>query len=263
MGSFAEMVMAIREQEQAPDPQMAPMPVPYAGETTERLAGGTGLGGALGLGAGLGGLMSLLGGVGGVPGAGAGGGGGAVGGAGFSASPSGPDWRGADLTPNLVTRQGVTGVPPAVRLLLQAERALGVPGLSDAVVSDYRSAAQQYAMDPDQNGIGANGQPVAPVGKSFHQQGEAFDISSSFLAQNPRIRPFLERRGFTWDVPGEPWHAHYIGGGRVGGANPVSRMAPPQRSPQKPNAVKVPAFTSNRPQHRPQPVATPYLRQRR
>ena len=266
MGRFAEMVMAITQADQAPEeaPQMASMPVPYAGETTERLAGGTGVGGALGMGAGLGGLMSLMGGAGGLAGGGIGGGGGSVGGSGFSASPPGIDFRGKDLSPNLVERQGVAGIPPAVRLLMQAERALGVPGLSDAVVSDYRTHEAQTRLYADHL-AGRHPAPVAPPGQSYHEQGEAFDISSSWLAQNPRVKPYLEKRGFTWDVPGEAWHAHYIGGGRVGGSNPVSHMAPPQRSPNKPNAVPVPTFSSNRPtiRRKPQPSSTPYLRQRR
>ncbi|HET9672872.1 MAG TPA: M15 family metallopeptidase [Actinomycetota bacterium] len=144
-----------------------------------------------------------------------GGGGGGGGGSSFTARPPGRDFGGYDVTPNnLLFRQGLTGVPQAVRTLLAAERALGVPGLSDAVSGvGYRSSAQQAALYQDHL-AGRHPAPVAPPGQSYHEQGEAFDISSSWLSANPRVRPWLERHGFTFDVPGEPWHAHYVGGGR-------------------------------------------------
>lgn len=136
------------------------------------------------------------------------------GGGGFTARPPGRDFGGYDITPeNMISRQGLTGVPQAVRTLLRAERALGVPGLSEAVTGEgYRSHEQQAALY-QQHLAGQHPAPVAPPGQSYHEQGEAFDISSAWLDQNPRVRPWLERHGFTWDVPGEPWHAHYVGGG--------------------------------------------------
>lgn len=166
----------------------------------------------------LGSFLELLGGPGGAGAGGpsaAGSSGGYAGSSGFTARPPGRDFGGYDVTPDdLISRQGITGVPAAIRTLLAAERRLGVPGLSEAVSGEgYRSHEQQAALYRAHL-AGQHPAPVAPPGQSYHEQGEAFDIGSSWLAANPRVRPWLERHGFTWDVPGEPWHAHYTGGGQ-------------------------------------------------
>lgn len=138
----------------------------------------------------------------------------ASGGGGFSAAPSGPDFRGPDFNPsNLREWQGLLGVPQAIRTLATAEKQLGLPGLSDAVTGvGFRSREQQAAARARY--LAGQGALAAPPGSSFHEQGEAFDISSSWLSANPTARPWLEKHGFTWDVGGEPWHAHYVGGGQ-------------------------------------------------
>lgn len=137
----------------------------------------------------------------------------ASGGGGFTAAPSGPDFRGPDFNPqNLREWQGLIGVPQAIRTLATAEKQLGLPGLSDAVTGvGFRTREQQAAARARY--LAGQGALAAPPGQSFHEQGEAFDISSSWLAANPTAQPWLERHGFTWDVGGEPWHAHYVGGG--------------------------------------------------
>lgn len=173
-----------------------------------------------------GGMGGLLG-MGGMldPGAGPGrqaGGGGALSGfgqgsssTGFTARPPGQDFGGYDITPdNMISRQGLTGVPRAVKTLLAAERRLGVPELSENVSGEgYRSTALQSSLYQDYL-AGRHPAVVAPPGQSYHEQGEAFDIGSGWLSQNPQVRPWLERHGFVWDVPSEPWHAHFEGGGQ-------------------------------------------------
>lgn len=195
------------------------------------------------------------------------------GGSSFTAAPPGEDFGGYDVTPdNLISRQGMTGVPEAIRTLLAAERRLGLPGLSDAVIGEgYRSSEQQAALYADHL-AGRHPAPVAPPGKSYHEQGEAFDISSDWLAANPRVTPWLERHGFTFDVPGEPWHAHYVGGGRPlrpsGTGRPIagtSTLTPATGNGGRPRVEthRTP-FTSNRPPARVRrPAPAPYLRQRR
>lgn len=171
-----------------------------------------------GFGGGIGGLIGMLGGTVGAP-VGVGAAGGAPrasgGGGGFTARPPGQDFGGYDITPdNLISRQGLTGVPRAVRTLLAAERRLGVPELSENVSGEgYRSTALQSSLYQDYL-AGRHPAVVAPPGQSYHEQGEAFDIGSGWLSENPQVRPWLERHGFTFDVPGEPWHAHYEGGGQ-------------------------------------------------
>ncbi len=164
-----------------------------------------------------GGALGALGTLPGAPG------GGSFSGSSFSAAPSGPDFRGYDVSPqNLVTRQGVTGVPQAVRTLLAAERELGAPQLSE-VTSGFRTREEQAAAY--QRYLSGQGNLAAPPGQSFHEQGEAFDISSAFLARRPDVRSFLTSHGFAFDVGGEPWHAHYTGGGR-----PLRRRTNPRGS---------------------------------
>jgi hypothetical protein len=199
--------------------EMAPGTIPTADplrglSAPYRLPGVFGTLGSVGGGIG---LDALGGGAGGAPLApvGAGGGGGDYSTSpGFSASPPGKDFGGYDITPeNMISRQGLTGVPEAVKTLLAAERRLNVPTLSEAVSGEgYRSGEQQAALYASHL-AGTHPSPVAPPGQSYHEQGEAFDISADWLAANPQVRPWLEQHGFVWDVPGEPWHAHYVGGG--------------------------------------------------
>lgn len=194
------------------------------------------------------------------------------GGSSFTADPSGTDFGGYDVSPdNLISRQGMTGVPQAIRTLLAAERRLGLPDLSEAVIGEgYRSSEQQAALYADHL-AGRHPAPVAPPGQSYHEQGEAFDISSDWLAQNPRVTPWLERHGFTFDVPGEPWHAHYEGGGQplrpAGTGRPIagtSTLTPATGNGGRPRVEqhRTP-FTSNRPNIRRRRTEAPYLRQRR
>lgn len=174
------------------------------------------------------------GGVGFGGGGGVGGGGGAGGGSSFSSAPPGPDFGGYDTSPNnLMTRQDVTGVPEAVRRILAAERQLGVPGLSDAVGSDYRTHDEQVALY-QQHLAGTHPAPVAPPGQSYHEQGEAFDIDSAWLDAHPPVRPWLEHHGFVFDVPGEPWHAHFVGGGAPIRAALQAFSRPGEPSPVRP-----------------------------
>lgn len=196
--------------------------------------------------------------------------------AGFSARPPGRDFGGYDVTPeNMLSVQGMTGVPRAVKTLLAAEQALNKPGLSEAITGEgYRSSEQQAALYREHL-AGRHPAPVAPPGQSYHEQGEAFDISSAWLSANPKVRPWLERHGFTWDVPGEPWHAHYEGGGlpirRYLGSGPVNRsqMATGNQGRRIPVTRSSGGRTPVKPRAKPAvswfggTSSTPYSRQRR
>lgn len=109
---------------------------------------------------------------------------------------------------NLDTHAGVTGVAPAIDQLIAARRKTGDPIFRN-VVSDYRTRAEQAALY--QRYLSGNGNLAAPPGQSNHETGTAFDISSSFLAQNPDVVRYLLNHGFDRDVGGEPWHFHWTG----------------------------------------------------
>lgn len=177
-------------------------------------------------------------------------GGGPGGAGGFTPGPPGRDFGGTDLSPDLLTKRGITGVAPAVRRLAAAERRFDV---DLPVVSDYRSSAEQAALY-QQHLAGQHPAPVAPPGQSYHEQGEAFDITASWLAQHPEVRRFLVNRGFTFDVPGEPWHAHFVGGGR-----PISR------TPSSPSTTNTTGSNAGprRSRSRPSPPASALARRRR
>lgn len=272
MGSFAQalgqlytLLPQLQAGRMAPelpmDEQMEPAPMFSTGLGSDQFTFSGLLGGF---------LPSTPSGMPGFPGAGGApstGGGGSS--SGFSASPPGQDFGGYDVTPdNLISRQGMTGVPQAIRTLLTAERALGVPGLSEAVLGEgYRSHDQQAALYAAHL-AGSHPAPVAPPGQSYHEQGEAFDISSSWLSSNPRVRPWLERHGFSFDVPGEPWHAHFEGPFNVGRQTPTiagTRTLTPavgNGGPPRVEQHRTP-FTSNRPKATVRREPVPYYRQRR
>jgi hypothetical protein len=177
-------------------------------------------------GVGAGGPMGLMGGalgVGAAPTAPTSGGGGGY-------APSGEDFRGPNFNPtNLANYQGVLGVPQAMRSLRMTENRLNVPGLSEAVSGvGFRTRAQQEAAYARYRA--GQGALAAPPGQSFHEQGEALDIDASWLAANPQVRPFMETHGWTWDVGGEPWHAHWVGlQGATGNQNRPIRSEPSAR----------------------------------
>jgi hypothetical protein len=156
------------------------------------------------------GLDSFGGGLGGgplgPPGAGGGGGDYSTSG-GFSAAPPGQDFQGYDLTPKLVNYQGVETSPAYARLIKAAEKKLGMPEISDFAGSDYRSHEEQAALYADHL-AGRHPAPVAPPGQSYHEQAEAIDWDSGWLAEHPEVRNFFTNHGVTFDVPGEPWHGH-------------------------------------------------------
>lgn len=106
----------------------------------------------------------------------------------------------------LRTVNGVTMVAPAIRSLLQMRKQLGVPVFGQ-VVSDYRTRAQQAALY--QKYLSGSGNLAARPGTSNHETGHAVDISSAWLAKNPQVRRWLISKGWTNDVPGEPWHWEY------------------------------------------------------
>jgi hypothetical protein len=135
---------------------------------------------------------------------------------GFSAAPPGQDFQGRDLTPGLVNYQGVETRPEYARLIKAAELKLGMPEISDFAGSDYRSHDEQVALYADHL-AGRHPAPVAPPGQSYHEQGEAIDWDSGWLAQNPQVRNFLTNHGVVFDVPGESWHGHLASAPHVGG----------------------------------------------
>jgi hypothetical protein len=104
----------------------------------------------------------------------------------------------------LVTVQGVTLIAPAMWALLAAQSAYGGMILP-YVVSSYRSYAQQAALYADY--INGTGNLAAPPGQSNHETGTALDIT----AINNAIAPTMARFGWIRDVPGEPWHFHWVG----------------------------------------------------
>lgn len=166
----------------------------------------------------------------GQPAAGGGGGGGS-----WTPNPPGQDLHGRDLSPDLVNFQGVETTPAYARLIKAAEVALGMPGISDAAGSDYRSHDEQVALYADHL-AGRHPAPVAPPGQSYHEQGEAIDWDSGWLAQNPQVRKFFTDHGVTFDVPGEPWHGHlaqmpHVGAILNGGPDRGPRRQAPAQSP--------------------------------
>jgi hypothetical protein len=111
-----------------------------------------------------------------------------------------------DGTGPLRTVNGVTMVAPAIRSLVQLKKQLGLPVFGN-VVSDYRTRAEQAALY--QQYLNGTGNLAAPPGQSNHETGNAVDIASSWLSQNPQVRQWLLAHGWTNDVPGEPWHWEY------------------------------------------------------
>ncbi len=117
---------------------------------------------------------------------------------------------------DLLMRQGVTGVPAAVRSLMRGERQTGAD-ISSQVVSDWRSRAEQQALYARY--LAGAGNLAAPPGHSMHEVGRAFDIDSSFLGAQPEVRDWLTANGWSFPVAGEPWHAEWGG--------PQGQIAPP------------------------------------
>jgi hypothetical protein len=111
-----------------------------------------------------------------------------------------------DGTGPLRTINGVTMVAPAMKSLSMMRRELGVPVFGQ-VISSYRTRAQQAELYRRYKA--GNGNLAAPPGQSNHETGNAVDISSSWLAQNPQVKRWLLQHGWTNDVPGEPWHWQY------------------------------------------------------
>lgn len=180
-------------------------------------------------------------------------GGSATGGS-FTAQPPGQDFQGYDLTPKLVNYQGVETTPAYARLIRAAEQALGMPEISEHAGSDYRSHAEQAELYR-QHLAGLHPAPVAPPGQSYHEQGEAIDWETAWLAQHPEVRDFFTSHGVVFDVPGEPWHGHLAEAPHVGSIlNPGSSRrrgtstAPPSTSTRRRRRGGTTSYTGSRQQ---------------
>jgi hypothetical protein len=197
-----------------------------------------------------GGPITPVPGAGGFPGVPSGGGTPGGGGGNFTASAPGQDFRGYDLTPDLVNFQGVETVRPYARLIRAAEKKLGMPEISEYAGSDYRSHDEQAALYASHL-AGTHPAPVAPPGQSYHEQGEAIDWNTAWLAAHPEVRDFLTSHGVVFDVPGEPWHGHLASAPHVGkilsGGRPRRRSAAPPM-PRRPTGG--PVATATRPRRR-------------
>jgi hypothetical protein len=111
--------------------------------------------------------------------------------------------------PVLVTFQGVTLQPNAMRAFRKAER---LAGRDIPVVESYRSCSQQSIAcqricgDPG----GCAGQCAAP-GTSYHQLGAAIDVSAQTLGSD-RIVQALESAGWCQSLPdSDPGHFSFDG----------------------------------------------------
>ncbi len=111
-------------------------------------------------------------------------------------------------TGNLMTRNGVTTVAPAMQSLLALRQQLGVPILGN-IDSSYRTYAQQQALYNAY--LNGTGNLAAKPGTSNHETGTAIDINSGFLASHPEVRSWLASHGWANDVGGEAWHWHWTG----------------------------------------------------
>jgi hypothetical protein len=118
-------------------------------------------------------------------------------------------------TAGFVTVDGMTvaaEAAPSLRRMLDAARADGV---ELSAVSSLRSSDEQWALrvqncpDPERSAPSDCSPPTARVGTSEHETGHAVDFAQPgwrWLAAN------AERFGWsTHTVPGEPWHASYLG----------------------------------------------------
>jgi len=106
---------------------------------------------------------------------------------------------------NLVTRQGTTLQPGAMRSLVDIARASNVlPGIREIAQIDqgYRTYEDQvagYAQAPGR---------FAPPGRSYHGQGLAMD--AAFWSEHPELARGLAQAGWSRFSPsGEPWHWSY------------------------------------------------------
>jgi hypothetical protein len=133
-------------------------------------------------------------------------------------SAAGPYNRAGEVKP---TGSGFTSVDgmtvaveaaPSLRRMLAAAR---MDGVELRAVSSLRTADEQWALrvqncpDPANSPPGDCSPPTARVGTSEHETGHAVDFAEggwAWLAAN------AERFGWsTRTVPGEPWHASYLG----------------------------------------------------
>lgn len=115
---------------------------------------------------------------------------------------------------NLVTRDGVTLSKPAMAALTRAEARVG---RKISISSSYRSCADQQRACNDICGGGCNGCPgrCAPCGQSYHQKGNAIDLSAS-ACKDAAINRALAAEG--WCAPAslrtsDPCHRSYGGCG--------------------------------------------------
>ena len=104
---------------------------------------------------------------------------------------------------------------PSLRRMLAAAR---LDGVELRAVSSLRTSDEQWALrvqncpDPQHSPPGECSPPTARVGTSEHETGHAVDFADNagswdWLAAN------AERFGWsTHTVPGEPWHASFLGG---------------------------------------------------
>lgn len=106
-------------------------------------------------------------------------------------------------TGNLITRNGVTMVAPAIRSLIAVQRDAGTRILPH-VVSSWRSRAEQAQLY--RSYLNGNGNLAAPPGHSNHETGHALDIDSGWLDNHPEVVRALRQAGWGTPVDGEPWH---------------------------------------------------------
>jgi hypothetical protein len=106
-------------------------------------------------------------------------------------------------------KTGLTLAAAPLASIEKAKQELHLPQLTK-VIGGYRTAAEQRAMDPDQNGVTAWGLPAAPVGQSNHEKGLAVDIPVSFLDAHPDLVNWLRNNGWT-NLAGDPPHWDYTG----------------------------------------------------
>lgn len=117
--------------------------------------------------------------------------------------------------------KGAKGLDPAFAAALARANALFRQrfGKEFGITSAYRSPQQQRSLWDAYVARGKKGAPVAPPGRSRHEQGRAVDIAWSALSkeQQDYLRQLLPSLGIeppSWrfHYNSEPWHWEWQGG---------------------------------------------------
>ena len=123
--------------------------------------------------------------------------------------------------------------PGAADSFMKMKSAAASDGVNLTLTSSYRSYAEQaYLYQLYKSG---RGNLAAPPGQSKHEKGLAIDVANGI----PWMQRNAQRFGWKANVPGEPWHFEYLGGGGINTPAPAQiasqgtqqRKQPPKGTP--------------------------------